>query len=418
METNNDVNNDGNNNDGSNGGTVNNHVTSGKGSGRTHGNQEWIKLVRDNLIDYNKLNKKDKKKFCYEIVSKIQETGGEFQDEDGKPMIDKLAILKTRACFINVNHRLKEKRRKAAKAKMSSDKKTKAKPKAKAKKDDTRMAKEVPNAKKRPAVVLEETQNIGKEQDPDVSDSDSVQMMKYCGLLPGPDGPNHNDQELGAMILSELSPEDLQELGEIPCSPTEDMDRASKSKISDARSAMTSVLIHLNQQKDQPHDIGKTQNEINMKVKEEDRTHFGKVGEERLFTGPVLDGKPHGSGTMTFSKGRYIIGNWVQGALSGKGTAWYPQNGSFNGTFFLNKRVGHGVRHYEDKSKFVGLYSDDKKLQGKYTYKDGSSLKGSFNVDGKLDGFATKTFSDGKTKMRAYYKNGQLEDEWEPMVGK
>jgi len=74
---------------------------------------------------------------------------------------------------------------------------------------------------------------------------------------------------------------------------------------------VTSVLIDANLKFiDQQRDMGKIENASKLKVKEEDRTHKGKVKEARTYMGSTMNGKPHGRGLMRFAGGKVIMGDW------------------------------------------------------------------------------------------------------------
>mmetsp|Transcript_37393 Transcript_37393/g.90889 ORF Transcript_37393/g.90889 Transcript_37393/m.90889 type:complete len:525 (+) Transcript_37393:246-1820(+) len=68
---------------------------------------------------------------------------------------------------------------------------------------------------------------------------------------------------------------------------------------------------------------------------------FKKAGLEGTYTGPLVDGKPHGMGTIRFSNGDTYIGEMQHGKMSGKKSTLYTKDrGIFRGIFQNNKYVG------------------------------------------------------------------------------
>ena len=87
-----------------------NDVLPGRGHGRRPGDQYWIKLVTDNLEEYDQANKADKETKTALIVVEVQNQGGRFLEHDGHDsyleISNKEPVLKTRQCFINLKKRL------------------------------------------------------------------------------------------------------------------------------------------------------------------------------------------------------------------------------------------------------------------------------------------------------------------------
>ena len=84
------------------------------------------------------------------------------------------------------------------------------------------------------------------------------------------------------------------------------------------------------------------------------------------------DGKPHGSGTATFSDGRRYVGSFVHGVMEDTGATFVMSNGDI----------------------FTGEFRNDRFYKGRYTIKsDGSYFEG--------------TFKNGQPDAGAWYdKNG------------
>jgi hypothetical protein len=67
---------------------------------------------------------------------------------------------------------------------------------------------------------------------------------------------------------------------------------------------------------------------------------FKKAGLEGMYTGPLVNGLPHGVGTIRFTNGDTYLGEMTHGKMSGKGTLYTKSKGIFRGCFENNKFVG------------------------------------------------------------------------------
>jgi len=67
---------------------------------------------------------------------------------------------------------------------------------------------------------------------------------------------------------------------------------------------------------------------------------FKKAGLEGTYTGPLVDKKPHGVGTIRFSNGDTYLGEMQRGKMSGTGTLYSKAKGVLRGQFQKNQFVG------------------------------------------------------------------------------
>jgi len=67
---------------------------------------------------------------------------------------------------------------------------------------------------------------------------------------------------------------------------------------------------------------------------------FKKAGLEGTYTGPLVDGRPHGVGTIRFTNGSTYLGEMTKGKMTGKGALYTKNQGIFRGRFENNKFVG------------------------------------------------------------------------------
>ena len=67
---------------------------------------------------------------------------------------------------------------------------------------------------------------------------------------------------------------------------------------------------------------------------------FKKAGLEGTYTGPLVNKKPHGVGTIRFTNGDTYLGEMTRGKMSGTGTLYTKNKGVFRGQFENNKFIG------------------------------------------------------------------------------
>jgi hypothetical protein len=70
------------------------------------------------------------------------------------------------------------------------------------------------------------------------------------------------------------------------------------------------------------------------------KIRFKKAGLEGTYTGPLMDRKPHGVGTIRFSNGDTYLGEMTRGKMSGTGTLYTKTKGVLRGRFENNKFMG------------------------------------------------------------------------------
>eukprot|EP00536_Pseudo-nitzschia_multiseries_P015737 jgi/Psemu1/292179/fgenesh1_pg.942_\ len=70
------------------------------------------------------------------------------------------------------------------------------------------------------------------------------------------------------------------------------------------------------------------------------KIRFKKAGLEGTYTGPLVDKRPHGVGTIRFTNGDTYLGEMTRGKMSGTGTLYTKSRGTFRGQFENNRFVG------------------------------------------------------------------------------
>ncbi len=127
-----------------------------------------------------------------------------------------------------------------------------------------------------------------------------------------------------------------------------------------------------------------------------------------VYEGTYLNGKRHGQGTYTFPSGSVYTGSWAEGEMSGTGTmryadgSWYTgqwKNGEYTG-------AGQGKRYYENGA-YEGAFLNGKRHgQGTYTWTNGSHYTGQWD-NGEMTGYGTYKKVDGTVKS-GKFENGKF----------
>ncbi len=137
-----------------------------------------------------------------------------------------------------------------------------------------------------------------------------------------------------------------------------------------------------------------------MKEANEDELFTGYGTKEMnagTYTGDLLRGECHGSGTMQYDNGGWYSGGWSHGAMSGNGTGKLVyDNGVYEGEFLDGKRHGQGTYTYANGGWYKGQWKEGSQSgygTGKSVY-DNGVYEGEF-YNGKRHGQGTYTWSNG-----------------------
>jgi hypothetical protein len=142
--------------------------------------------------------------------------------------------------------------------------------------------------------------------------------------------------------------------------------------------------------------------------------------DDGTYTGPLLNGLPHGKGIWTkldgtsyegeFKAGKFhgigtlinkdgdrYTGNFKDGIKEGYGVYTSADNGvRYEGEFKAGKFHGRGTLIYNDGQKYAGDFSEGLVTgRGKMTYANGDSYEGEF-LNGLRHGYGKYIFSDGE----------------------
>jgi len=101
----------------------------------------------------------------------------------------------------------------------------------------------------------------------------------------------------------------------------------------------------------------------------------------RRYVGEMLDGKPHGHGTMTVDEHNKYVGDFVEGRIEGHGKLYLPDGSVYEGEFKNNKINGYGTIVNKEGARYEGEWKDGKMNgKGTFTYPDGSQKSGYFEM--------------------------------------
>ena len=90
------------------------------------------------------------------------------------------------------------------------------------------------------------------------------------------------------------------------------------------------------------------------------------------YIGEIENGKPNGTGSITFPDGRMYEGEWKNGKQNGHGTETIPNVGKYVGEWRNGKTNGQGTLTFPDGSMYVGELKDDKRWNGTIYDKNGN----------------------------------------------
>ena len=136
----------------------------------------------------------------------------------------------------------------------------------------------------------------------------------------------------------------------------------------------------------------------------------GKV----IYRGQWRDDRFNGYGEYTYIDGTTYKGQFVNGRREGQGSYTYASGATYEGQWANGQRHGQGSYVYgdegENKRRYTGQWMEDR-MEGKgtFTFKDGSTYDGDF-VNWKFDGFGLRKYATGGSYegyWQADNQNGQ-----------
>jgi hypothetical protein len=135
-------------------------------------------------------------------------------------------------------------------------------------------------------------------------------------------------------------------------------------------------------------------------------------GDEGRYTGVVMEGRPHGRGTMHYIDGRSYAGDWKHGRWCGQGRATFVNGDVYVGQYERDQRHGYGRYEWADGRIYDGGFRrDNRNGSGTYSWPDGSLYTGEF-LNGHRHGQGTYQFADGSI-YTGEWKNGKYHGQGE-----
>lgn len=129
-----------------------------------------------------------------------------------------------------------------------------------------------------------------------------------------------------------------------------------------------------------------------------------------MYIGCLVDGKPHGQGTITYDNGDRFEGQWKNGVKSGFGTYYFSDGGKYEGNWEDNSYNGYGVRTYINGDKYDGNWINGQRFGfGIYYFNNGNRFEGNW-VQNRRHGKGVTYFKNGE-KRKDNYHNGKLHGE-------
>ena len=126
----------------------------------------------------------------------------------------------------------------------------------------------------------------------------------------------------------------------------------------------------------------------------------GDEDNDRKYIGEIENGKPNGTGTITFPDGEKCEGKWKDGKIHGQGTRTFPDGEKYVGEFKDGEYNGQGTYTHPNGDKYMGEFKDGKRNgQGTTTLPNGDKFVGGWK--------------DGKPWNGTYYdKEGNILGKW------
>ncbi|MCB1870176.1 MAG: hypothetical protein KDI43_17075 [Gammaproteobacteria bacterium] len=135
---------------------------------------------------------------------------------------------------------------------------------------------------------------------------------------------------------------------------------------------------------------------------------FADIGQrpDGIYTGQCLDGKAHGSGSISYDNGETFQGAFRTGIRHGHGVATFPDGTTLKGEF-RDGYIHKGIETWANGASYRGEFKNNKPHgQGTMTYANGDRHKGEYR-DGLGNGQGTLFESDGD-RLVGYWRNGKL----------
>lgn len=125
------------------------------------------------------------------------------------------------------------------------------------------------------------------------------------------------------------------------------------------------------------------------------------------YTGEIKNGKPNGMGVARYISGKALryVGQFADGMYSGKGTILFSDGTFVTGNWVKGEQNGKGAYLNASGVLYIGdMKKGNRHGEGTQIYKDNSFVKGSF-VNGKIEGRCINVWKEGKIISDVVYAN-------------
>lgn len=119
-------------------------------------------------------------------------------------------------------------------------------------------------------------------------------------------------------------------------------------------------------------------------AQEQESNQFSGYGEKRfdgyLYTGDLVNGIPHGEGTILWDDGNRFEGHFSHGLSNGNGTFTWNDGNSYTGDYVAGEMSGYGALQWNDGTRYEGQFqSGNPSGLGTYTWTNGVKYYGVFS---------------------------------------
>ena len=105
----------------------------------------------------------------------------------------------------------------------------------------------------------------------------------------------------------------------------------------------------------------------------------GDEDNDGKYIGEIENGKPNGTGSITFPDGRKHVGEFKDGLRHGEGILTSPNGSKYEGEWKDDKKNGHGTVTLPHGQKYEGELKDDKFWNGTDYDKNGNIIESWLN---------------------------------------
>lgn len=117
------------------------------------------------------------------------------------------------------------------------------------------------------------------------------------------------------------------------------------------------------------------------------------------YNGDLVNGVPHGYGSLTFPNGDRYTGQFNHGIVHGIGTIYWITGDTFTGQFSNGDRDGFGTYKWQSGDTYYGYYKNNLPHgSGTYIWPDGSKFVGTYE-NGYRHGFGAEYYPDGTVAL-------------------